>query len=88
MLTFLYFKFKNKWDRESSHFNYNLKHYDKCKFTLKLIWLLTVSNLFLMKVVATCQNSQLCVLRPEKFESDNITTDFIFEKLDRFSFEW
>ena len=29
---------------------------------LKLIWLLTVSNLFQLEVVQKCQHCQLCVL--------------------------
>ena len=40
---------------EISHFNYraNSKHHDKCKSALKMIWLLTVSNFFKLKVVPT-----------------------------------
>ena len=44
-------------DSEISHFIYNSKHYDKCKFTLKVFWLLTVSNLFSFykKLYKICQ---------------------------------
>ena len=45
---FVLLKFEN---RELSHFNLNSKHYGKCKFTLKLIWLLTFSNLFILEIV-------------------------------------
>ena len=41
-------KFEN---RKLSHFNLSSKHYGKCKFTLKLIWLLIVSNLFILEIV-------------------------------------
>ena len=54
---FVLLKFQNKLDRELSHFNLNSKHHDKCKFTLKLIWLLTVSNLFILEIV---QKRQCC----------------------------
>ena len=60
---FVLFKFENKLDREINPFNFNSKHYDKCKFSLKLIRLLTVSNLFPLLVVQKCQHCQLCVLR-------------------------
>ena len=30
-------KFESKIDREINHFNYNSKHYDKCKFAFILI---------------------------------------------------
>ena len=33
-------------DRQFCYLNYYSKHYDKCKFALKLIRLITVSNLF------------------------------------------
>ena len=42
---FVLFKFENKFNREVSHFNFDSKHHDKCKFALKQAWLLTVSNL-------------------------------------------
>ena len=50
-------------DREIHHINKNSKHHDKCKFPLKLIRFLTVSNLFTFEVVQKCQCCQLCVLR-------------------------
>ena len=42
---FVLLKFENKIAREICHSDYNSKHYDKCKFDLKLIKFLTVSNL-------------------------------------------
>ena len=48
---FVLLKFENKLNREISHFNFISKHYDKCKFALKLIWLIPVSNLFQLEVV-------------------------------------
>ena len=60
---FVLFKFENKLDIEINPFNFNSKHYDKCKFSLKLIGLLTVSNLFPLEVVQKYQHCQLCVLR-------------------------
>ena len=45
-----------------SHLNFNSKHYGVCKFTLKLIPLVTISNLFSLEVVPKCQHCQLCVL--------------------------
>ena len=50
-------------DSGIDHFNYDSKHYDKYKFTLKLIIILTVSNLFPLEDVQKCQHCQLCVLR-------------------------
>ena len=64
---FLLLKFGKKLDREINHFNFNSKHYDKSKFTLKLIGLLTVFNLFPLEVVQKCQDRQLCVLRENSF---------------------
>ena len=43
---FVLLKFENIVDREINQFNLSLKHYDKCKFVLKLIPLLYVFNLF------------------------------------------
>ena len=60
---FVSLKFENKLDREINHFNFNSKHYEKCKFALKLIEFLTVSNLFKLEVVQKCQHCQLCVLQ-------------------------
>ena len=42
-----------------SHSNFNSKHYDKCKFALKFIPLVTTSNLFSLEVVQRCQNCLL-----------------------------
>ena len=53
---FLLLKFENKIAREICHSDYNSKHYDKCKFDLKLIKFLTVSNLFPLEVVPKCQH--------------------------------
>ena len=50
-----------KMDREISHFKYNSKHFDKCKFPLKLIKILTVFITFSSEVVQKCQHCQLCV---------------------------
>ena len=43
-----------------NHFKFNSWHHDKCKVALKLIPLLTTSNLFWLEVV---QIGQLCVIR-------------------------
>ena len=43
----------------NSHLNFDSKHHDKCKFTLKLISLTIVSNLFSLEVVQKCQHCQL-----------------------------
>ena len=48
---FVLLKFENKMEREIIHLNYNSEHHDKCKFVLKLIKLLTVSNFFPLEVV-------------------------------------
>ena len=48
---FVFIKFENMLDREINPLNFNSKHYDKCKFSLKHIGFLTVSNLFLLEVV-------------------------------------
>ena len=40
--------------------NNDSKRYDKCKFTLKLVRYLTVSNSFPLKVIQNYQNWQLC----------------------------
>ena len=61
--SFLLLKFKNKLDKEINHFKFNSMHYEECKFGLKLIGLLTVSNLFPLEVVQKCRHCQLCVLR-------------------------
>ena len=42
---------------------YNSIYCDKCKFVLKLIRPLTVSNLFPLIVVQKCQYSQFCIVR-------------------------
>ena len=47
---FVLLEFENKLDREISHFNLNSKSHVKCKFTLKQIWFLTVSNLFPLEI--------------------------------------
>ena len=49
-------------DIVNSHLNFNSKHLDKCKFALKLIPIITVSNLFSVEVAQKCQHCQLCVL--------------------------
>ena len=66
---FVSLKFENKLDREINHFNFNSKHYEKCKFALKLIEFLTVSNLFKLEVVQKCQHCQLCVLQKNSIGS-------------------
>ena len=60
---FVLSKFANKQDGAIDHFNYLSKHYEQCKFAFKIFRLLTVSNLFALKVVQSCQHCQLCVLR-------------------------
>ena len=50
---------ENKSDTEIDQLNFNLKHYEKCKFSLKPIRLLTVSNLFPLDIAQKCQSCQL-----------------------------
>ena len=45
------------------------KYHDKFIFVLKLIWLLTVFNLFRLRIVQKCQCYQLCVLRKNLSET-------------------
>ena len=52
---FVLLKFENNLDRQINCFNYFSKNYDKYKFALKLILLLTVINLFQLEVVQKCQ---------------------------------
>ena len=59
---FVLLKFENMLNGQINYFNFNSEHHDKCKFSLKLFGLLTVSNLFSLKVVQKCQHCQLCVL--------------------------
>ena len=68
---FVLVKCETKLDKEINHFSFNSKHYKKCKFTLKLIGLLTVSNLFPLEVVQKCQHCQLCLLRDNSNEMHN-----------------
>ena len=42
---YVLFTFENKVDIVISHINFNSKHYDKCKYALKLIWMVTIFNL-------------------------------------------
>ena len=61
--SFALFNIENKLYRGINHFNFNLKHHDKCQFVLKLIWLLIVCNLFPLEVVQKLQCCQLlCIL--------------------------
>ena len=48
-------------DKEIS-LKYNSIYCDKCKFVLKLVRPLTVSNLFPLIIVQKCQYSQLCIV--------------------------
>ena len=48
-------------DIDINHNNFNSKHYDKCKFALKLISLATTSNLIPLEVAQKCQHRQFCV---------------------------
>ena len=48
---FVLFKFENTLIREIKYFNFNSKHHDKCEFSLKFIWVSTVSNLFPLEVI-------------------------------------
>ena len=44
-----------------------------CKFTLKFIRLLTVSNLFTLEDIQKCQRCQLCVVRENShMKSDDL----------------
>ena len=64
MLIFLCLpKIENIIDRENDHISYNSKDHEKCKFTLKVLRYLTVSNLFTLEVIQKCQCCQLCVSR-------------------------
>ena len=49
-------------DKEMHHISQYSIHHEKCKFTNKLLWFLTVSNLFTLEAVQKCQRCQLCVL--------------------------
>ena len=52
MLSFLYdFHYESDVDIVISHFNFNSKHHDKCKFTLTFIPLVTIFNLFPVEVI-------------------------------------
>ena len=63
MLAFLcYSNLRISWIEKSITLILIQKHYEKYKFALELIGLLTVSNLFPLKVVQKCQHCQLCVL--------------------------
>ena len=42
------------------YLNFNSRYHDKCKVALKIIPLVTISNLFSLEVVQKCQ---LCVIR-------------------------
>ena len=55
---FTLLKFENKFDSETNQFNLSSKCGDKCKFVLKLVWLLSVSNLFSLykKLYKKCQH--------------------------------
>ena len=55
------YKSENKMVIDISDFTFNSKHCNK--FALKLISLLTVSNLFPLDFVQKCQHCQLCMLR-------------------------
>ena len=63
MLEFLYC-LNYKLGGEISHINFNSKNYDKLKykFALKLIWLITASNLFQLEVLQKGQHCLFCVL--------------------------
>ena len=50
-------------DREISPHNFNSKHYDRYKFSLKRIELISFSNLFVLEVVQKYKHCQLWVLR-------------------------
>ena len=50
-------------DIVNSHLKFNSKHYDKCKFRLKLIPFEATSSVFSLEVVQSCQHCQLCALR-------------------------
>ena len=56
------FIFEHEMDIVISHLNFNSKLLDKCKFALKLIPVITISNLFSLEVAQKCQHWQLCVL--------------------------
>ena len=43
---FVLLNFEDILDREIDLFHFNTNHYDKCKFTLKLILISTISNFF------------------------------------------
>ena len=49
---------------------------------MKLIRLLTVSNLFALEVVQSCQHCQLCVLRENSILVSFFLADFIFKESD------
>ena len=52
MLAFLHcLNIENKLDVVIGHINFNVKHYDKCKFALKFNQLVTIAKLFNKEVV-------------------------------------
>ena len=60
---FLYYlNLKTKVDKVISHIYLDSKYYDKCKFTLKFIQLVTNPNLFPLEVVQKCKHVNI-VLR-------------------------
>ena len=62
---FVLLRVENKLDRGINHFSLNPEYHDKCKFPLKFIRLLTVSNLFILKYVHKWQRCQFGLLRED-----------------------
>ena len=68
-LAFWYcFNFAILMDIVVSYLNFNSRYHDKCTFVVKLIPLVSTSNLFPLEVAQKCQLYQLCVLQ----ENSNI----------------
>ena len=76
---FVLLKFENMLDREINPLNFNSKHYDKCKYSLKHTGFLTVSNLFSLEFVQKCLKCQLCALRKNSTSRVNShrTVDYV-----------
>ena len=67
--SFVLLKFENNLGRQINCYNYFSKNYDKYKFALKQILLLTVINLFQLEVVQKCQTANFVYFYENSFLS-------------------
>ena len=56
-----------------SHFNFNIKHRNKCKYALKLFPMVTTLNIFSLEVVQKLSLSTLCITG-KLYQGDNTVT--------------